>query len=344
MTFTESLTGRRVYHRQLSQSFDRACNDLRRVIFSVFLFHLCFFILLIFQAIFFLCYLAIFQLSTFLAIILGAFFLTLFSFLIFRVYLQSNKPDRLAQVLQNYVAEVKKVINFEDSIVEHHIALAQGCQKFAAHLHDNEYYLLQYDCISKSFEPFLQRLSAFSFWRDYHHFKESLLLRAIEEHLAIVKVEPISLEVHAAMANAYVMLSSLYADPRKYSGFNENRWISPDRTNEFMKTKFRKFSQLAIEEFKILNDYAPNDPWVHMQLAYSYRDLQMPEEEMREYEKVLQLTPGDKEILFKLGMLYFHEGKNAEGLRIYEVLRKTHYQKAEKLIKFYGNGVLDSFT
>lgn len=344
MTFTESFTDRRVYHRRLSQSFDRACEDLRRVAFSYFFFHLIFLTLLCSQALFFLCYLALFHLSTFLAFILGSFFLTFFSFLILRVYLQANKPDRLVQVLQNYLTGVKQVIGFDDSIVEHHIALAQSCQKFAAHLHDSEYHLLIRPSFPKSLQLILQRLSAFSFWRDYHQFKELLLLHAIEEHLAVIKVEPVSLEVHAAMANAYVMLSSLCADPRKYSGFDESKWISPERYNEFMLKKFRKFSQLAIEEFKILNDYAPHDPWVHMQLAYSYHDLQMPEEEMKEYEKVLQLTPGDKEILFKLGMLYFHEGKNAEGLRIYEALRRTNYQKAERLIKFYGSWSMGSFT
>lgn len=337
MAFTESLADRRMYHKQLSQSFDGACENLRRATFSFFLFHLFFLSLLGFQAIFFLCYLALFQLSTFLAFVLGAFFLTFFSFLILRVYLQANKPDKLVEVMQNYLAKVKQVIGFDDSLVEHHIALAQSCQKFAAHLHDSEYHLLSNTSLPKALLPLLQRLSAFSFWKDYHQFKELLLLQAIEEHLVVVKVEPVSLEVHAAMANAYVMLSSLCADPRKYSGFDESKWISPERYSEFMLKKFRKFSQLAIEEFKILNAYAPNDPWVHMQLAYSYHDLQMPEEEMREYEKVLQLTPGDKEILFKLGMLYFHEGKNAEGLRIYEALRRTNYQKAERLIKFYGS-------
>jgi len=152
----------------------------------------------------------------------------------------------------------------------------------------------------------------------------------------VVKLEPTNLEAHAALANAYVMLSSLYADPRKYHGFDDSKWISPRRYSETMKEQFCTFSKLAIEEFKILNDYAPDDPWVHMQLAYSYHDLQMPEEEMREYEIVLKLSPGDKETLFKLGMLYFNEGKNAKGLQIYEMLKHTHHKKAERLIKFYG--------
>ena len=102
------------------------------------------------------------------------------------------------------------------------------------------------------------------------------------------------------------------------------------------KQKFRSIAERAIEEFKILSDYAPEDPWVHAQLAYSYRDLQMPKEEIREYETILQLCPEDKETLFKLGKLYFEQGQNAKGLQVYETLKRSNYKNAENLIHFYG--------
>ena len=62
----------------------------------------------------------------------------------------------------------------------------------------------------------------------------------------------------------------------------------------------------------------------------------MPEEEIREYETILQLCPDDKETLFKLGKLYFEQGQNAKGLQVYENLKHSHYTKAESLIHFYG--------
>src|ERR1700733_5959989 len=142
--------------------------------------------------------------------------------------------------------------------------------------------------------------------------KELLLTIAVEEHLKAVKCEPTNLEVHAALANAYVMLSSLYADPCKYHDYDEERYVPVERHAEQIQAKFRATAERAIEEFKILNDYAPEDPWVHVQLAYSYHDLHMPEEEIREYEIVLSLRPDDKDTLFKLGMLYFQQGLNAK--------------------------------
>ena len=61
----------------------------------------------------------------------------------------------------------------------------------------------------------------------------------MEEHLKVVQCEPTNLEVHAALANAYVMLSSLYTDPRKYHDYDEERWIPPERYSEQMQIKFR---------------------------------------------------------------------------------------------------------
>ena len=166
--------------------------------------------------------------------------------------------------------------------------------------------------------------------------KELLLQRSVEEHTRLVRLEPTNLEVHVGLANAYVMLSGLYVDPRIIEGLDEDRWIPPNKFTETFNQKFRNSAERAIEEFKIISDYAPHDPWVHAQLAFSYHDLKMPEEEIREYEIILELCPEDKDALFKLGKLYFEQGRNAKGLQIYETLKKFNYIKAESLIQFYG--------
>jgi len=77
-----------------------------------------------------------------------------------------------------------------------------------------------------------------------------------------------------------------------------------------------------------------------MQLAYSYRDLGMPTQEIDEYETILKLCPHDKETLFKLGVLYFSQGLNSKGLRVYEELRHSHFKKARLLIGHYGKCAL----
>lgn len=327
---------KQAYHDQISRLWDPALRRFNRLMTSYIFFHFGFLMLGILELAFFLAFFAFMSQSTVLAFTLAIFFLTLFSYFVLRLYFSAKKPDELTELCEHYLNCCKELIQYQEGIPEHHIALANAAHKFAATLHEKEYGFYLPPPFLKSLAPTFEKFSCFCHWRDLHQMKELLLMRAVEEHLKVVKCEPTNLEVHAALANAYVMLSSLYADPRKYEGHDEERWIPPERYSQQMQTLFRATAERAIEEFKILNDYAPDDPWVHVQLAYSYHDLQMPEEEIREYELVFKLRPNDKDTLFKLGMLYFQQGKNAQGLRIYEMLKRANYKKAESLIKFYG--------
>lgn len=336
MTTVDVTLDKQHYQAQVSRLWTPALRRFSRLVrFSLF-FNTLFFLLGTVEIAFFLSFFALLSQSAVLAFTLAIFFLTLFSYFVLRLYFQAKRPDQLLDLCESYLHRCKEIIHYQEGIPEHHIALANAAHKFAATLHEKEYTFFSPPFFLKPLTPTLEKFSCFYYWKDLHRLKELLLTTSVEEHLKVVQCEPTNLEVHAALANAYVMLSSIYADPRKYQDFDEERWIPPDRYNEEMQEKFRATAQRAIEEFKILNDYAPDDPWVHIQLAYSYHDLQMPEEEIQEYEIVLKLRPNDKDTLFKLGMLYFQQGMNAKGLRVYEMLKHTHYKKAESLIKFYG--------
>lgn len=324
------------YHESVSRLWDDALFKLNRLITSSIFFNVIFLLIGLIEIVFFLSFFSWASGSSFLAFNLSLFFLTLFSYLVIRLYFQTKRPEQLAEVCQNYITSCKEIIRYQETIPEHHIALANALQKFATVLHEKEYSYYSPPPILKSLTSTLERFSAFCHWKDIHQMKEQLLHYAIVEHIKAVKCEPTNLQVHGALANAYVMLSMLYADPRKNEGFDEEKWLAQEKFSESMQQNFLKASQRAIEEFKILNDLAPHDPWVHIQLAYSFHDLQMPDEEIKEYEILLTLNPDDQETLFKLGMLYFQQGKNASGLRVYEQLKPINFKKAESLIKFYG--------
>ena len=57
--------------------------------------------------------------------------------------------------------------------------------------------------------------------------KELLLQACIDEHIQLVRMQPTDLEAHAGLANAYVMLSGIYVDPRTFEGLDDDRWIPP---------------------------------------------------------------------------------------------------------------------
>ncbi len=271
-----------------------------------------------------------------LAIHVGLIFATLFSYFTLRMYAQTRKLEHLIALQHRFRSNCEQAIKGEKES-KGPILIAQACCKFAAQLHGEEYRIYRSPSWFLFLNSSLEKLNCSLFWKDIHTMKELLLQAGVEEHIKLVRIEPTDLEAHTGLANAYVMLSGIYVDPRTVEGLLEDdRWIPPNKYTEMSKQRFRLIAERAIEEFKILNDYAPDDPWVHAQLAYSYRDLQMPKEEIQEYETILRLCPEDKETLFKLGKLYFEQGYNAKGLQVYERLKRSHYSKVENLIHFYG--------
>jgi tetratricopeptide (TPR) repeat protein len=299
-------------------------------------FHWAFMLLGLVELICFFLFLASWSRTSILAINLGVIFLTAFTYFVLRLYFQARKPEQLLFLRNEYLEKCKSLVAYREGVPDHHLLLARIVCKFVMVLHEKEYSFYRFWFYWPAFTNLLEKISCWWHWKDVHVFRELLLFSSVDEHIKLVKCEPTNLEFHAALANAYVMLSNLYHESNKYEDEHNDRWVPPEKYSKEMFQKFRKTAQRAVEELKILNDYAPNDPWVHVQLAYNYHDLQMPEEEIREYETILSLCPDDKDTLFKLGMLYFQQGLNAKGLRAYERLKRSHYRKAEDLIKFYG--------
>ena len=271
-----------------------------------------------------------------LAIHLGLIFATIFSFLILRFYMLTLKKDQIYNLQKNFITDCEEVLHALSDEPEYHILIAKACCRLATQLHDLEYEMYALPGWLKNLQSSIAKVSCFFHWQDVHLMKEILLKGCVGQYIKLVRKHPTDLEAHVGLANGYVMLSGIYVDPRNYETISEDKWIPSQKYGEVFKEKFQKNAKKAIEEFKIINNYAPNDPWVHVQLAYSYRDLKMPEDEIKEYELILQLSPNDKETMFKLGKIYFEQGLNAKGLQVYETLKSLNYKKAESLIHFYG--------
>ncbi|AAD18741.1 hypothetical protein CpB0626 [Chlamydia pneumoniae TW-183] len=270
------------------------------------------------------------------AFCLACFFLTLFVCLVTRLYLLSGKGDFFEDLASEYLQGAVPPNKRSQNIVEEQSHLAAAATKLSINLQNQEYSLLSEIFKFLPKHDLIRKFSCFCFWKDYFLFRECLLQKAIEAYIKVVQAIPVDLSAHVSLADAYVALSGLYADPRKYPEFDANYWIPSGRYSAEIQEKFFATARRAIEEFQILNEYAPGNAWVHAQLAYSYHDLQMPMEEIQEYEIVLKLKPNDVETMSKLGILYFQQGMNAKGLRIYEEIKKRDYKKSQKLIKFYG--------
>lgn len=325
-----------LYKNQIQNLISHATTKFQKILKSYTIFNLLFLLLIVGEILYFFVHLTLLVQSFVMAIHLALIFATVFCYFTLRMYAQTRKTEKLIHLKSEFIQSCQHVIQASDEEKENHLMIAHACCRLATEIHGKEYLIYTVPSWCAFLFPSIEKLNCWLFWKDVHDMKEFLLQACVDEHIILVRMEPTNLETHTGLANAYVMLSGLYVDPRTIEGLDDDRWIPSTKYNASFKQKFRSIAEKAIEEFKILSDYAPQDPWVHAQLAYSYRDLQMHDEEIKEYELLLHLCPDDRETLFKLGQLYFKQGHNARGLQIYETLKQFNYKKAESLIHFYG--------
>lgn len=319
------------FQQRLPQLYRAILSSFRKISRSFALFNVSFAALFVLELAAFLFYIPFLTQPVLLAISLSCLFLTIFSYFIFLFYYQAKKPEQFVQLKDQFFSSAKKLLGPSDGESNHRLSIAASLLKLEAYLDDFEANLYPIPSFLSSIKQLLERLSAHCHWRDVLRFKQILLHSAIEEHLQQIRATPTDLEVHASLANTYIALSKLFTEPKRPSLQRAYR-----KRKDVFEENFHAAASLAMEELKILNHYAPNDPWVHEQLAAGYRDLRMPQEEIREVETLLRLRPHDRDLLLRLGLLYFEQGSNAKGLKVYEELKEANYKKAQDLLMAYG--------
>jgi len=301
------------------------------------LFHLLFSLLSLTEIVFFITFFSFFTHTSILAFTLAGFFLTAFTYLILHFYFQSQKPEQLTSLQRDFTEKCRDLIPYNRGSSQHHLSLAHALYNCVAIFHSQEYFYYPTPSGWESLSSVIQKLSCWSHWKELHKMKELLLQQAIQEHYELIKNIPTDLEAHASLAQAHLLLSKLYLNPQKLAPEEEIPWVPKEYLSEAMGEKLLASSWRAIEEFKIVDSFAPNDPWVHAQLRTIYADLDLRQEEIAICEKLLKLVPKDRDLLFRLGVLYLKEGLYAKGLTLYDKLLKEEDPRAEELISHYGN-------
>ncbi len=271
--------------------------------------------------------------SALFAFMIALLTLTLFGYFMYRQYSRSEKEEWFEKLVHQFLEKEREEIGYAKGDPGSHQKISKICSRLSDKLYQKEYRCFRTPKRFKQLGRLIETASCWLFWKDFLVLRELLLKKAVEENLELVRAHPANLESHTLLANAYVMLSGLYAPPE-----NENRdsWIPFERYGDESLIKFRQAAESAIEEFKIMKEFAPKDPWIYSQLAFSYKDLKMPDEERAAYEQLLDLQPNDHETRFKLGALYFKRGENAKGLKVYGELKKAQFSKASELLTIYG--------
>jgi tetratricopeptide (TPR) repeat protein len=323
------------FEDHVNQYCEQAIDQFKQITRYYAFFHMGFFLLGVVEVLAFLLFFSFFAKSSLLAFALAALFLTAFSYFVLLFYFQAKKPEQLLELGQSYIRRFIGEYAHQDSGPKKHLLAAQVALHLNSYLNDLESYYYKLPKNFESLTPLVEKLSRWSHWKDVHKMKELLILRSIEEYIQLIKVRPCDVDIHALLAKAYVALSRVYMDPRKENTELYRKWVSSEYASPEMQQKFRIASEKAIEEFNIIHSYSPESHWVHAALATLYHYLELPDKEITQFETMLQTNPHDREVLFRLGILYFRQGQNAKGLRIYEQLKELQDEKAEALMSYY---------
>jgi tetratricopeptide (TPR) repeat protein len=259
--------------------------------------------------------------SFFIPLFIAFITLSFFSYLILFFYFHTKKPDQFHNYKDQFLRSCRSCLQTKPGQIEHHLSI---CSAISYLIED-----LKLSPFSKVFKKIAKNLQD----EDLFTLKEVLLVAAKNELVKQITNTPVDIEIHASLAMTYVKLSSLYKEQKKTDFLWKQK---QNQKNKVLDKKFSISIKRAIEEFQILNDLAPQDPWVHAQLAKSYDELDMTQEQMGQYEKILELRPDDHQVLFQCACCYFKLGYNAKGLKAYEKLKNSHFLRAKDLLAYYG--------
>jgi tetratricopeptide (TPR) repeat protein len=328
-----------LFEEKMEQLAAQAVAQFKKIVRYYALFHLLFCLAMAGQVLAFLLFISFFSKSWLLAVSLGSIFLTGFSYSVLLFYFQAKKPEQFSELKDIYLNALKSQFDPSQDSVEYRLSTAHALFRLLQLLDGQEFQFYNLASRFETLAVLMRKFSMWCHWKDLFKVKETLLFSCVTEYVELIKIQPTDLEVHASLATAYLSLSRLYRDPRELGKLGPTDWVPKDYFSTEMTDKFHKATQRALEQFKIIDHYAPNDPWVHAQLAAIYHELGQHELEIEQYKIMLRISPENTELLFRYGTLQFQLGKNWEGLKTYEQLRRSQSPKAAELIQFFNTGV-----
>lgn len=318
------------YADQIEKEGSQLFSKFRQLLNSYTLFHASFFLVAFIETSFFFLSFINYKESVAFIITLASMVLTIFSYLILNYYFQGKKNEQFSDLKTQFIQSCKKHVTSSLSEEEVHLTIAKHAFQLAFSLGQKRIYALSLPPF-EFFKDVLIKGRFLMHFKDVLTMQELLMQLSLDEYMHILKIEPTDLAIHTSLANVYMTLSKIYETPQELTSIFSDKLFKKLHLSE----KIELSTKCAIEELTILDDLAPNDPWTHAQLASCFHQLEKWDDELSEYEILSNLRSKDKEILLRLGILYFKLGKTAKGLLTYESLKKVDAKYADHLISHY---------
>jgi len=255
-------------------------------------------------------------------IVIASFIISLSCYFALSQFLESKKLIQMEALLEKAVSSDQKPPQKEE-LFERFYQIK------------NLLYLFNYQINQFLFESnrphFFTRILTLFYTRFLKGLKEVFYKAMAQCLVTIIQNDPTDLKAHSEFTGALLSQTDIYQFDKSKTAFFFTSMVRAYESPS-MKKNLSLLYNLAIEELKILNALSPHDPWTHAKLADCYHELGLIESEIKEYEMLKELRPTDKEILLKLGELYFLSKRYAEGIKIHEELSKFDLSLAKGLM------------
>lgn len=262
-------------------------------------------------------------------------FLSIASYGLISYYQKNRKLDQIDSICKEYrrYCYQKLSRNIEDS-ERLHLAIAECLRDLAEAMHNPELFHLTIHPFKFSKNHVIAGFLYFHY-NDLLYMQERLLEISLEQHSYVIADCACSLEFHSSLSKVYSTLATCYKLPKGTHLEKAYNFSTLTKKSEFNEA-LEKYYTLAIEELKIICELSEDEPWTHLELASLYNKFGDSEKEMNQYEEVIEQIADDKEILYKLGILYFKHNQTAKGLKVYERLRHLDALFAKNLLAHYN--------
>ena len=262
--------------------------------------------------------------SAYFALALAVFFLTLFSFFLFRAYYQALKHDQFDVMIHEWMQGMQSSPYDSSRVAEKLSSLSDQLIG-----RENSYYSppQRFSFLN----AFIPKASFWCHWDDLLRFRELLLQKAVKEYFKILRLQPTHHEIHVHLANTYIKLSSLYR--ACIYKLNHEKVLYTKKQADMLEHKFEIVSRKALEEMKILKEIAPDALDINLQLAYLYSDLHMTQEETQQYEDIIEKNPSTMKLYSGWVLCIFNKASMPKDCKSTTCCNSVRW----KMPKFYYN-------
>lgn len=292
-------------------------------LFAVFLFHSSFVSLILIESFLLLTLTLSSPTSMSNALLTGLVAFTVCSYALLSYYIDSKTSFIIESLYTDFLTDIASFFDEDDKRL-----IGEECIAFASSLPFSSHYEKAHNI------ALLHKVQRAVYWKHLFLCKEYFLSNACLLCSNEITKQPKNIRSHTALSESFLHLAALFT-PSKEVLQEEFSYVRGIYLEDSIVRKKTEVLHLCIEELTILDTLSPMDTWTHLQFSRCYKYLQNPLKQIHHLEILKNIDPLNEEWLQTLGKLYFKNGMQAKGLKIYDTLYSLNKEMATALIKEY---------